>query len=252
MCLLVPLVKWCHICAFVLCISFPMATSQCVCVHSCALHFALLIIQCAFACVSLFLGPHPSVCVCVCMCMAVPFFLQNNSSELMWVHLLLVIWVHLHVHLYSLGHIPVRVFVCVRVQSCALLFADNSIWFYIVAFACVSLVHSFLRASFPGATFQYEGVYAWLCSFFCKIIPSDLTWVLSLVRLLCIRFECLFSLDHIPVRVLLWVCKWLCSSFCIIIQVMSFLCIRWCFFFPWATSQCVCVCVHGCALLFAP
>jgi len=41
----------------------------------------------------------------------------------MWGHLLLVIWVHSHVHLNSLGHISVqRVFVCVN--GFALLFAS--------------------------------------------------------------------------------------------------------------------------------
>ena len=101
-------------CVFFL-VPYPSASvSVSVCAWLCP-SFCAIIYQMSFGCIRLsvfFLGTTYQ-CECLCLCVYVHgCFLQNNSSELMWVHLLLVIWVHLHVHLYSLGHIPVRVCVC--------------------------------------------------------------------------------------------------------------------------------------------
>jgi len=159
-------------------------------------------------------------------------------------------WVHSHVHLNSLGHISVRVCVCVYIAVPFFLQVIPSDFISLHLLVCLLCIRFACFLSWGHIPVR-GGVYAWLCTTFCKIIPSDLTWVLSLVRLLCILFVRLFSLDHIPVRVLVCVCKWLCSSFCIIIQIMLFLCIRLWFFLllPHPSAS---VCVRVCVCMAVP
>ena len=86
----------------------------CVCKLLCPSFSKIIFIlsfRCIGICASFFLAPHPraivcvNVCVCLCVCIAVPFFLKNYLMSL----------VRSLVYIFSLCHIPVRVFVCVRV-----------------------------------------------------------------------------------------------------------------------------------------
>ena len=158
---------------------------------------------------------------------------------------------------------------------CALLFATLFIWFYLVAFACVSLLMMLqsstsieclcvyiavpfsvfqllcirLCVTFPGATFQCECVC--VCVHGCAhLFHLHLFDVISEHSLVCHN-----SLGHIPVRVLVCVCESLYPFLCTIIILMSFGCIRICVSFPGVTTQCwywVLMCMYGCALLCAP
>ena len=125
---------WVFMCVFV-----------CLCVWLCP-SFSPSFIWChfrAFACVSLFLGPHPSTSVlCVCMCMALPFLLHHYQLNVIAVHSLM--------YLYSLGHITVQVFVCVH--GCVSFFCTT---FLVILFGCIRLcvIHTWV-------TSQCECVYA--------------------------------------------------------------------------------------------
>ena len=81
----------------------------------------------------------------------------------------------------------------------------------------MSLVSIFvLCVSFPGAIFLYECVFAWLCSPFCKMIPSELMWVHSLVHLLCPFILCI----SFPMATSQ--CKCLCYCVCIAVPFFFF------------------------------
>ena len=165
--------------------------------------------------------------------------------------------------LFSWGH-QLRVYLCVCVHDCALLFAKFLklfIWFYLGALACVFLWLQTVRVC-----------DAYLCPSFCNIIHlillgcirlcvsfHDATvqyeyWVLMCVYgcvLLCVpalvhSLVCHFSWGHIPVRVCACVCTWLCPSFSpsfIWCYFRAFACVSQ-FFGPYPSASVVCVCVR--------
>jgi len=204
--------------SFFFLVSTPSA-SVCVCVHGCANSFAKLSIWCHLrhSHVTLFLVSHPSSCVCLCLqrCALLFYrlFIWCHFGALACVYLLLVSQSSARVcmcvfafactclclsfctiiHLISIGcirlfflfywyHIPVQVFVCVTVYSCALLFAPLFIWCHLKSF--------FFLVSHPSAS-----VCVCLCMavpFFLHHYSSDVIAVNSLV--------CHHSLGHTTMR----------------------------------------------------
>ena len=164
-------------------VPIPVRVFMLVCVHSCSLYFALIFIKClldAFACVYLFLGPHSSarVFMYVFVCMAIPIFSHHYSSFFIDVHSLVC-------H-NSLGHIPVRVLMCVC-NRCTFFFAPLLFSCHLGAFAFAFL---FLGSHFSASI---ECYVCMAVPFFKHHFTSNVMWVHSLV--------CHFSWGHISVRV---------------------------------------------------
>ena len=122
---------------------------------------------------------HNPVHVFVCVCSrahACAFLLHHHSFDINRLHSLVFFF-------FYWGHIPVQVFVCVSVYSCALLFAPLFVWCHLKSF--------FFLVSHPSAS---------VCVSLCMAVPfflhhysSDVIVVNSLV--------CHHSLGHITVRV---------------------------------------------------
>ena len=156
----------------------------------------------------------------------------------MWVHSLVCFSCIRFVCFLSWGHIPVRVCVCMAVLS---FLQNDSIWIDVVAFACVSLMHSFYLSLFlgPPVTSVYVCVCAWLCPSFAKLF----IWFYLDV----FAFVSFWLQTHPSASVRMYICALLFSKLLIWFDVGAFACVSL-LLGPHPSAS---ACMHSCALLFA-